>query len=164
MRSTKYLPILAFALSLTTLSSAATKSEPQLTPEQIAAAATTVTGKLVFNATITVSSTIPTTDVIACSASAVVVDTSSGINVIENAGVAAKRSGSTAICSVTIPYSWNLVSPTADFVNLTFRVTVPGQITNPATLLPSRGSEQMLGRIPVPPSGTTTTQTLKVTI
>jgi len=164
MRTMKHLSILAVALSLTTLGSAATKAEPKLTPEQIAAAATTVTGKLVFTATITVSSTIPAADVISCGAQATVLDTGSGNSIFETAAVAATRSGSTATCSVTIPYSWNLVTPTADFASLSFSVNVPATPATPAALLPNRVSSQTLGRIPVPPNGTTTTQTLKVTI
>jgi len=158
--------LFVLTLCLTGLNSTgwAAEVKPKVTPEQLAAAGSTVTGKLVFTTTVTISSTFPAADVIACSAQALVLDTASGNEIIESAEVAATKSGSTATCTVTIPYSWNLLTPTADFVNLTFSVRVPATPANAAATLPNRMSTQTLGRIAVPANGTTTTTVVKVTI
>ena len=165
MNYARSLSVLAMTLCLAAMTSTSwAEAKPRLTPEQLAAAASTVTGKLVFTTTITLSSTFPAADVIACSAQALVLDTGSGNDIIESTEVAATKSGSTATCTVTIPYSWNLLTPTADFVNLTFSVRVPATPATAAATLPNRTNTQTLGRIPIPASGTTTTETVKVTI
>jgi len=72
---------------------------------------TTGTGKFVVNFTITVASTLPTTDVSACGVTASLLDVGSTFEILESATFAATRSGSTAKFTVTIPYSWTLLSP-----------------------------------------------------
>ena len=151
------------AFSLLALPASA-KSKQKLTPEELAAASTTVTGKLVFTTTITLSSTFPAADVIACTGEAILVDLGSGGEIIETAAVAATRIGTTATCTVTIPYSWNLVTPTTDMVSVGFNINVPATPSTPAALLPNRLSRQGLGSIKVPANGTTTTFTVKATI
>jgi len=126
-------------------------------------AVTTFTGTIVVNFTITISSTIPTTDKISCLASASVFDTGSTGSIQETAAVAATRSGATATCKVTIPYSWPLVSGTTDQVQLTYEVSAPGLFTA-TNGLPLRTSTQSIAHIAVPKSGTTTTETVVATI
>jgi len=77
-------------------------------------------GKFVFNFTITVSSTLASTAKILCEASASTEDAATLNFITETASVTATRSGSTATCTVTIPYSWNLSSSTTDKVSLTY--------------------------------------------
>ena len=127
-----------------------------------AAAATIFGGKLVFNATITVASALPATDVITCSADADVVDTGAGIVFVEEATYKATRTGTTATCTVTIPYSWSLVSASTDRMSLSFVISGTG--TTATTALPSRLSSQGLGSFAIPANGTTSTFTLKATI
>lgn len=140
------------------------KSKQKLTPEELAAVATTVTGKLVYTATITLSSTFPAADVISCTGDAILLDLGSGSEIIETASVAATRSGTTATCTATIPYSWSLVTPTTDMVSVNFNINVPATPSTPAALLPNRVSSRGLGSIKVPANGTTTTFTVKATI
>jgi len=127
-----------------------------------AAAAVTFGGKLVFNFTITVTSAIPTTDVISCTASASVLDLGAGILILEEAAVKATRTATTATCSVTIPYSWSLVTATTDKMSLTYVINGTG--TSATTVLPSRLSSQGLGSFAIPANGTTSTFTVKATI
>jgi len=140
------------------------KSKAKLTVDDMAAVATTVTGKLVFTTTITLSSTFPAADVIACSPQAIFIDSGSGTEIIETASVAATRSGTTATCTATIPYSWSLVTPTTDMVQVSLSINVPATPATPTALLPNRVSSRGLGLIKVPANGTTTTFTLKATI
>jgi len=119
-------------------------------------------GKFVFNFTITVSSTLASTAKILCEASASTEDVSTLNFIAETASVTATRSGSTATCTVTIPYSWNLSSSTTDKVSLSYQI-IAGV---PSTTIPlaTRTSEQSLKTIAVPANGATTTETITATI
>jgi hypothetical protein len=117
-------------------------------------------GKFVYNFTIAVRSTIPASDVIECTGSASVFDTS-GRTMEESAGVAATRGTSTATCAVTIPYSWPLAGASTDMVNLGFTISAPA--TGPSAL-PNRVSTQGFATIHVPTSGSTTTEVISATI
>jgi hypothetical protein len=119
-------------------------------------------GKFVFNFTITVDSAIASTAKIICEATASTEDVASLNLILETASVTATRSGSTATCTVTIPYSWNLSSATTDKVSLTYQIFAgPSSTTNP---LATRVSEQNLKTISVPANGATTTETITATI
>jgi hypothetical protein len=138
---------------------------PQVLPdlEEIQAASTTVTGKLVFNFTITVTSTGLSADTVVCGANAELVDapTTGGIFILESAAVGVKEA-STVSCTVTIPYSWTLATMSTDKVTLTYTISVGG--TTATTVLPNRTSSRGLGSINVPANGATTTETIKATI
>jgi len=136
---------------------------PAIDENAIQDAVTTFTGIIVVNFTITISSTIPTTDKISCLASASVFDTGSTGSIQETAAVAATRTGATATCKVTIPYSWPLVSGSTDQVQLTYEISAPGLFTA-TNGLPLRTSTQSIAHIAVPKSGTTTTETVVATI
>ena len=127
-----------------------------------APAATVFGGKLVFNFTITVASTLAATDVITCSADADVLDLGAGVPLIEEATVKATRSGTTATCAVTIPYSWSLATASTDKMSLSY--VISGMGATAATALPSRLSSQGLGSFAIPANGTTSTYTIKATI
>ena len=117
-------------------------------------------GKFVFNFSITVSSALPSTTKIFCEATASTVDP---LNLItETASVMATRSGSTANCTVTIPYSWNLSSSSTDRVSLLYQV-IAG-VPSTTTPLATRSSSQSLPQTKVPANGATTTETIAATI
>jgi hypothetical protein len=125
------------------------------------------TGTIVVNFSITVDATISSTAGIGCHAAASVSDGPTGAkNLInEAAGVLATRTGSTASCTVNIPYSWNLVTPTTDKVILAYSITAPAEVPpgSPSSL-PTRVSEQTrFAAISVPASGSITTENLTVT-
>lgn len=126
-------------------------------------AVTTFTGTIVVNFTITISSTIPTTDKISCIVNASVFDTGSTNSILETAAVAATRTGASATCKVTIPYSWPLVTGTTDQVSLSYQISAPGLFTA-TNGLPLRNSVQTFAHIAVPKTGTTTTETVVATI
>lgn len=128
-------------------------------------ATTTVTGKLVFNFTITVDATIASTAKIACSASAITEDNlSSGNPSIfeEEASALATRTGSTATCTVNIPYSWKLATSSTDSIVLEYTIDAPVEATS-TTVFPTRLSSATVATIKVPASGTTTTETITAT-
>jgi hypothetical protein len=76
----------------------------------------------------------------------------------ESGSVKATISGSTAKCTVTIPYSWPLKSASSDMISMSYAVEASG------TSLATRTSSQSLPSIKVPPNGTTTTETIASTI
>lgn len=119
-------------------------------------------GKFVFNFTITVASSLASTAKIICQAAATTDDVASTNLILETAAVTATRSGSTATCTVTIPYSWNLSSASSDRVSLTYQI-IAGVPTS-ATPLATRTSEQSVATISVPANGATTTEAIAATI
>jgi hypothetical protein len=127
-------------------------------------ATTTSTGTFVFNFTITVKANISSTAKIQCTATATVFDASTGNEIIEQDTVLATRSGSTATCSPTIPYSWNLGSSSTDKVALGWIIISPSEASTITSTLPSRVSEQFsFASISIPANGSTTTETLTPT-
>jgi hypothetical protein len=129
-----------------------------------AAEASTLTGTFVVNFTITVKSAIPATAPITCSVSADLIEASlSGVNIIvETATVVGTRTGSTAKCTVTIPYSWTVLNLTTAKVSLTYSLS-GGKATATAGLV-SRSNSGGIASIPVPANGATTTQTVNAVL
>jgi len=122
---------------------------------------TTYTGKFVLNFTITITSAIPTGTVIACDGNATLVDsTGDESDSLSNSAV---RSGSTATCSVTIPYSWAVTS-TSESVYVTYDISAPPQPLSSSATFPRRYSSHPLAKITVPANGATTTYTISATI
>ena len=132
------------------------------------ASLTTFGGTFTFKITITIKSTNLGSDTIACGATASVGDfsTTTGVNsgsYVEEAVVAATRSGSKATCTVTIPYSWGLVNGSTDLVGLSYSI----ELFNPTVgsgSLPSRINDHSLPNMHVPANGTTTTINAAATI
>ena len=117
------------------------------------ASGTEVTGTLKITGTITVVSTsITATTPVTCSATAVIVTDPNG-PITDEATSTATRSGSTATCTVTIPYEWLLLSSATDMVSLGVTVTA----------LPSepRVSTRQLGTFKVPANASTTSFSFK---
>lgn len=146
-----------FAIALSMFVAAATHSMQAQT-----------SGTFVVNFTITVNATISSTANIGCQASAEVSDGPSGAkNLIrETASVVATRSGSTATCSVNIPYSWILTTASTDKVVLGYIITAPVEVPAgmPSQQYPQRISAQpRYASIAIPASGTTTTEDLTIT-
>ena len=124
-----------------------------------AATITPTTGTLVVAFTITVLPSIPLSQTISCGVSAIVIEQSSGLSFSASASSAATRSGSTAKCTVTLPYSWALSSPDSDTVSLSWGIgtcETCGQA--------SRSAGGTLGTINVPASGSTTQDSVKVAL
>ena len=135
-------------------------AEPDAEPPTL----TTFAGKLVFNFTITVNATIAPTAKIACTAIASVDDNLTGgspMAFTESASALATRSGTTATCTVNIPYSWNLATGSTDHIMLSYYIQAPTEIAVVTDALPARSTiVSDLGTIKVPATGTTTTETI----
>jgi hypothetical protein len=125
-----------------------------------AATASPTTGKLVFVFSITIASTLATSETITCSGNASVIEIANGtaLTIEEAATVMATRSGSKASCTVTIPYSWSLTFASTDTVGLQYTITAG------STVGVARLSLQSLPSIKIPASGSTTTQDISATI
>jgi hypothetical protein len=129
-----------------------------------AAAANPQTGTFVVNFTITIKSVFPATYVIGCNVSATVAEISgAGVNIIlEEATVAGTRTGNTAKCTVTIPYSWALLNPATATVSLTYSLSASKATA--ATGLLARSSTGGIASIPLPANGVTTTQAVNAVL
>lgn len=113
-----------------------------------AAASTEITGELKITGTVTIASpSITSTTPIECSATAIIVSDPNG-PITEEASSAASRSGSTATCTVLIPYEWLLAAPTTDKVSLSVSVT--------AESVSLRIHTHQVATFTVPGGGTTT--------
>jgi hypothetical protein len=110
------------------------------------------------NFKITIDSNIPTSDTISCGVQATLFETATQHVFDESAAVAATRSGSSATCTTTIPYSWLLTAPSQDMVTISFSLGVPAAANQPN--LPNRASNQTIAIIAVPVNGVTTTENI----
>ncbi len=127
------------------------------------AAANPQTGTIVVNFTITIKSAIPATSPISCGVEANITEVSvSGVNLIlESAAVAATRTGNTAKCTVTIPYSWMVSNTATARLSLNYNLSLSKAGT---TGLLSRSSIGSIASIPIPANGATTTQTVNAVL
>jgi hypothetical protein len=80
----------------------------------------------------------------------------------EEASVIATRGTGTATCTVTIPYSWVLSTPSSDMLSITYSISAPVEATA-TTAYPQRLSTQTIENITVPANGTTTSLTITPT-
>jgi hypothetical protein len=124
-------------------------------------AATPTTGTFEFTFDITISSTIDTSTQIACGAILTVGGDTITPSITESQNANATRSSSTATCTVDIPYSWNLGNPTTDKISIVYAIEAPAYTNG---TVPYRASQQRLADIAVPKTGTTTPETIAVTI
>ena len=117
-------------------------------------------GKLVFNFTITVSSTVASTSKIFCEADALVSDSNGTYE--ESAAVSVTRgTGSTVSCTVTIPYSWALNTASSDLLSMSYSI---GVVPTTASVLSQRTSTHSFPPAKVPANGATTTTPVTATI
>jgi hypothetical protein len=125
-------------------------------------AVTPTTGTFVFNVTMSVSASLPTTAVIVCIVTGGVDDLTSGA--FSNAvGVTAKRTGSSATCTVNVPYSWDLANPTKDTVDMDLEVSATvGTFGSDSFYEESFTAPAITMKVPA--NGTTTTKTITTSI
>ena len=122
-------------------------------------ALSTFGGSFVLNFTITIKSIIPSSFPIQCGATLMATDMAAGGIFSEDKIVFATRSGNTATCSITVPYSWSLSSASTP-VSTTYMITTTGT----GSSLFERISTGMLPSITVPVNGTTSTRAIAITI
>jgi hypothetical protein len=129
------------------------------------------TGKFVFTFTVTVNSTLPKNAVVVCYGNANV-NESSGQSISQSAIGIATPSGGKATCIATMPYLWELVTPSSDRISLSYKVEVDYALELTAAngtgttvqLASSDKVNQNLASIAVPVDGTTTNEAVSVTL
>lgn len=136
-----------------------------------AATAVATTGTLVAKFTMKLVTPVPSGGEVLCGLNASVQDENTSTytfanQIFESASTKAAVSGSTATCTVTIPYSWFLTYASTDTVQLTYMLYVlNGTATTQAN--EARSSSQYVpgaGAIRVPANGATTTYTISATL
>ena len=120
---------------------------------EIAAVSTAVTGTLKITGTVTLITSIPTTEPVSCSATAVVLADPNG-PISEMVTSTATRSGATATCSMLIPYEWILAN-LSDNVVLSVSVSASSFTTTALARVHTR----QLASFKVPANGVTTSFT-----
>jgi hypothetical protein len=80
----------------------------QVLDPAVAAATVTHSGTFDITLNITIKSTIPTTQALQCLTLVTASDSSVAHNYYETSGIAATRTGDTATCTMTVPYSWKM--------------------------------------------------------
>lgn len=137
------------------------------------ASITPTTGKFVFNFTLTVLSTVPKNAVVTCEADVSVSESSTGQFITETVGgPATKGTGTTWTCSLTMPYSWVLSTPTSDTAVITsdasitegYQVTATNGTGTLVTAVSVRETHKDVGSIKVPATGATTTEAISTTM
>lgn len=128
------------------------------------AATTPQTGTITVNFTVTIRSAIPANTPIQCGVSASVTEIAGlGVSITsESATMVATRTGNSARCTVTIPYSWLLLNPASAKLSLLYTVSA-GRATAAAGLV-ARSSSGTIASIPVPATGSTTTQSVNAVL
>jgi hypothetical protein len=91
----------------------------------------------------------------------IVIDAAGDIS--DSLATTATRSGSTATCSVTLPYSW-AVSAQSDTVYVSYDVSAPPQPLVSTSTFPRRYTAHPISKITVPANAATTTYAVAVTI
>jgi hypothetical protein len=134
------------------------------TPEDEDALTATLptTGTLVFTITVTIKPPLATGNTVTCVANASVSEGTIPPNIFsftELGSATAPGTTSTRTCTVTINYSWPLLTPTTDKISLDIVVTAGTSIAQPI-----RSHTRNLLTIPVPASGKTTPLSAAVTL
>jgi hypothetical protein len=112
-------------------------------------------GKFVFEYTIKLETPVPSGQDLYCGATASLEDPDTDNVYQENASTIAKVSGTSATCTVNIPYAWTLASD--DYVGLSFQLIIaPPAASTGFTELPTRNHTSDLPPMVVPANGVTT--------
>jgi hypothetical protein len=106
---------------------------------------TVFNGTLTLKMTISIVSNISTATPVQCAFNITVFGASDSVE--ENDTVTATRSGSTAVCTLVVPYTWHLYTASGDQVNLSYSATAKDDNDN------GRFTTNSLGPIGVPANG-----------
>jgi len=108
-------------------------------------------GKIVLTLTTTLTTSFPTGEVFSCGLNATVADIMSGLTFSDTIFVTATKTGNTLNCTVTLPYGWDLASPTQDVMLVLYTINaVNGSGSNP-----TRVAQHGVASVRGVPTGTT---------
>jgi len=135
-----------------------------------AAAPIATNGTLIANFTIKLVTPVPSGYQVQCYLYASVIEENASYAITneinDNAGVKATVSGSTATCSVKVPYTWYLATPSSDTASLTYYLYIENASATNGTG-EARSSSQYVpgaGAIKVPANNATTTYAIAATL
>lgn len=135
-----------------------------------AATPTATTGTIVANFSIKLVTPVPSGYQVQCFLYATVTEENSSYTIndeiSDSAGVKATVSGSTATCSVKLPYSWYLSTASSDTANLTYYLYIENASATNGTG-EARSSSQYVpgaGAIKIPANNATTTFSIAATL
>jgi hypothetical protein len=107
-------------------------------------------GKLILTLTTTLTTSFPTSESFSCGLNATVSDVTSGLTFSDTIFITATKTGNTLTCTVTLPYAWDLVSPTQDVMLVLYTINAIN-----GTGLPQRVAQHGVASVRGVPSGTT---------
>ena len=107
-------------------------------------------GKIVLTLTTTLTTSFPTGEAFSCGLNATVADVISGLTFSDTIFVNATKNGSILSCTVTLPYSWDLVSPTQDVMLVLYTINATNGTGNP-----TRVAQHGVASVRGVPTGTT---------
>lgn len=144
---------------------------PMAQDSELPLSVTPTAGTPGFKFTITLKSTLSKNAILICSAQGAVIET--GFSTTEDGlGIAKLESGNIYSCTVSMPYSWLLNTPSSDKIILSYKaetleavqVTAANGTAISVTSTAGRSSSQTIASTPVPASGATTTETVSLTL
>jgi len=107
-------------------------------------------GKIVLTLTATLTTSFPTTAAFSCGLNATAADVISGLTFSDTIFVTATKNGSTLSCTLTLPYAWDLASPTQDVMLVLYTINVASGTGNQL-----RVAQHGVASVHSVPSGTT---------
>jgi len=107
-------------------------------------------GKIVLTLTATLTTSFPTTAAFSCGLNATAADVISGLTFSDTIFVTATKNGSTLSCTLTLPYAWDLASPTQDVMLVLYTINVASGTGNQLSV-----AQHGVASIHSVPSGTT---------
>jgi hypothetical protein len=113
-------------------------------------AAPATAGKIVLTLSATLTTTFPTSESFSCGLNATVADVTSGLLFVDTISITATKVGGTLKCTVTLPYSWDLTSPTLDTMDVSYTINATNGTGNPI-----RVAQHGVANVHSVPTGTT---------
>ena len=138
---------------------AASAARAQTAEQNPEATSTATTGTVAITLTVTVQTA--GVKAVYCSGIVTILDTSSRSNFSVSTTVAATGTSATRMCKISVPYSFVLASPTTDSLGISYTVTAP---TGASPLGRTLEVSPLKTIVPMPKSGTTTSEVAAATI
>ena len=138
------------------------KVQPEVDPD--VAAPKIYSGTLKYEITVKLVTPVASGQELACSGTALIEDVGGATYYEESVSGIAKVSGSSATCTLSLPYSWSLSAATSDTISLGYDLEIVATTTNAALEFTGRTHTSGLAPLKVPAVGATTAIPISATI